>query len=77
MPSQHNSIKENVNGSKNTRMDLDDSQKNFDYRVDEIMFLGRYNACVQAILDLAAALRRPLRVIDVGGGANEHCKAFV
>ena len=68
MPSQHNSIKENVNGSKNTRMDLDDSQKNFDYRVDEIMFLGRYNACVQAILDLAAALKSPLRVIDVGGG---------
>ena len=68
MPSQHNSIKENVNGSKNTRMDLDDSQKNFDYRVDEIMFLGRYNACVQAILDLAAALKRPLRVIDGGGG---------
>ena len=68
MPSQYNSIKENVNGSKNTRMDLDDSQKNFDYRVDEIMFLGRYNACVQAILDLAAALKRPLRVIDVGGG---------
>lgn len=68
MPSQHNSLKKNVNGSKNTRMDFDDSQRNFDYRVDEIMFLGRYNACVQAILDLAVKLKRPVRVLDVGGG---------
>lgn len=70
MPSQHNSLKENVNGSKNTRMDFDDSQRNFDYRVDEIMFLGRYNACVQAILDLVAKLKRPVRVLDVGGGGG-------
>lgn len=77
MPSQHNSLKENVNGSKNTRMDFDDSQRNFDYRVDEIMFLGRYNACVQAILDLVAKLKRPVRVLDVGGGADEYCEAFV
>lgn len=76
MPSQHNSLKENVNGSKNTRMDFDDSQRNFDYRVDEIMFLGRYNACVQAILDLVAKLKRPVRVLDVGG-ADEYCEAFV
>ena len=68
MPSQHNTLKENVNNSKNTRMDFDDSQRNFDYRVDEIMFLGRYNACVQAILDLAVKLKRPVRVLDVGGG---------
>lgn len=63
MPSQHNTLKENVNNSKNTRMDFDD-------RVDEIMFLGRYNACVQAILDLAAKLKRPVRVLDVGGGGR-------
>ena len=70
MPSQHNTLKENVNNSKNTRMDFDDSQRNFDYRVDEIMFLGRYNACVQAILDLVAKLKRPVRVLDVGGGGR-------
>lgn len=77
MPSQHNTLKENKNGSKNTRMDLDHSQQSFDYRVDEIMFLGRYNAGVQAILDLANEMKRPLRILDVGGGTNEYCKTFV
>ena len=68
MASQRRTLKENVNDSKNTRMDLDYSQSHLDFRVDEIMFLGRYNTGVCAIIDLSKKLKRPIRVLDVGCG---------
>lgn len=65
MPSQRNVLKNNVNGSKNTRMDLDNSAKELDYRKDEIMFIGRYCKGAQAMVDLAKKLGRPIRVLDM------------
>lgn len=49
MPSQRSTLKTNVNNSKNTRMDLDYSAKDMDYRKDEIMFLSRYCKGVQVL----------------------------
>lgn len=69
MPSIHNDLKDkNVNGCKNTRMNMDYSAINYDYRKDEIMHLGRYFKAVASIRDLAHKLRRPLKVLDVGCG---------
>lgn len=76
MPSQHNRLTNNVNGSKNTRMDLDLSAQTLDYRCDEIMFIARYNTGAQAMKDLSKKLNRPIRVLDVGCGQMNTVRLF-
>ena len=76
MPSQRLELKDNVNGSKNTRMDLDESAKGMDYRKDEIMFIGRYCSGAQAMLDLSKTLCRPIRVLDIGCGQMNTLRLF-
>ena len=81
MASERNILKENVNDSRNTRMDLDDSAGKLDFRVDEIMFLGRYHKGAQTIQDLSKVLGRPIRVLDIGCGhmdtARTVYKAYI
>lgn len=76
MPSQRNTLKNNVNGSKNTRMDLDNSAKELDYRKDEIMFIGRYCKGAQTMMDLSKKLGRPIRVLDIGCGQMNTVRLF-
>lgn len=73
MASERNKIERNVNGSKNTRMNIDHASQTFAFRKDEIMHIGRYFSGAQTIVDLAKELDRPLRVLDIGCG--ELCTA--
>lgn len=69
MPSIHNDLKDaNKNGSKNTRMNMDFSPVNYDYRKDEIMHLARYFKAVSVIQEMSKNLGRPIKVLDVGCG---------
>lgn len=68
MPSERHKIKSNVNSSKNTRMNLDNSTENMDYRKDEFMHLGRYFKACQTMIDMSKELGRPVRVLDLGCG---------
>ena len=68
MPSERRTLKENVNDSKNTRMNLAESMDKFDLRKDEFMRLGRYFKACETMISLAKELGRPLRVLDIGCG---------
>lgn len=68
MPSERYKISQNVNDSKNTRMNLDASAKNMDYRKDEFMHLGRYFKACQTMIDMSKELGRPVKVLDLGCG---------
>lgn len=68
MPSERRTLKENVNDSKNTRMNLAESMDKFDLRKDEFMHLGRYFKACETMISLAKELGRPLRVLDIGCG---------
>lgn len=69
MPSQRNDLKlDNVNGSKNTRMDFSRLNDNMDYRKDEVMHIGRYTNAAGTMVDLSKKLKRPIRVLDIGCG---------
>lgn len=76
MPSQRNTIKSNVNNSKNTRMEMDASFANFDFRKDEIMHLGRYNNSANTMIQLSKQLKRPIRVLDIGCGEINTVRLF-
>ena len=76
MPSIRNNLIENVNGSKNTRMDLDKSAVELDYRKDEIMFIGRYHNGASTMIDLSKKLGRPIRVLDLGCGQMNTVRLF-
>ena len=68
MPSIRNNIKNNVNGSKNTRMNLNNAVEKANFRKDELMHIGRYIGACQTAIDLSAKLGRPVRVLDLGCG---------
>lgn len=68
MPSERRQLKENTNDSKNTRMNLEKSLKDFDLRKDEFMHLGRYFKACDTILQLSKTLGRPIKVLDLGCG---------
>lgn len=68
MASERRNLKNNVNGSKNTRMDVDAAISQMDVRKDELMHLGRYQKAVQTAMNLAKALGRPIRILDLGCG---------
>lgn len=76
MPSQRGTLETNVNNSKNTRMDLDYSAKDMDYRKDEIMFISRYCKGAQDIVGLSKKLGRPIRVLDIGCGQMNTARLF-
>ena len=77
MPSQRNDLKNmNVNSSKNTRMDIDQAEKDFDYRKDEIMHIARYVKGAQMMVDLAKQLGRPIKVLDIGCGQMNTVRLF-
>lgn len=81
MPSERRNIDNNANGSKNTRMDLDTAIGNMDIRKDELMHIARYQKFCKTVIDLAKALGRPVKVLDLGCGeiynARMLYKAFV
>ena len=68
MSSERRKLKNNVNESKNTRMDVDAAISQMDVRKDELMHLGRYQKAVQTAIGLAKTLGRPIRVLDLGCG---------
>lgn len=68
MASERRKLKNNVNDSKNTRMDVDSAISQMDVRKDELMHLGRYQKAVQTAMGLAKTLGRPIRVLDLGCG---------
>ncbi len=77
MPSQRNDIGYyNKNDSKNTRMDFERTGRNFDYRKDELMHIGRYSNGAQSMMDLSKKLKRPIRVLDVGCGEMNTVRLF-
>lgn len=77
MPSQRSDLRDkNINNSKNTRMDIDNSGKTLDYRKDEIMHIARYIKGAQTMVDLAKKLGRPIRVLDVGCGQMNTVRLF-
>ena len=77
MPSQRNDLKlDNINDSKNTRMDFRKQSYNMDYRKDEIMHIGRYWNGVKTMISLASELKRPVRVLDIGCGEMNTAKMF-
>ena len=77
MPSQRNHLGDfNVNDSKNTRMEMTNSFKDFDFRKDELMHLGRYQNSANTMVDLAKKLKRPIRVLDIGCGEMNTVRLF-
>jgi ubiquinone/menaquinone biosynthesis C-methylase UbiE len=68
MSSERSKLKENVNESKNTRMDVDSAISRMDVRKDELMHLGRYQKAVQTAVSLSKTLGRPIRILDLGCG---------
>ena len=77
MPSQRNNLGDfNVNGSKNTRMEMDNSFKDFDFRKDEVMHIGRYMNSAMTMTKISKSLRRPIRVLDIGCGEINTVRLF-
>jgi SAM-dependent methyltransferase len=77
MPSQRNSLGDfNVNGSKNTRMEMTKSFLDFDFRKDEIQHIGRYMNSANTMVSLAKQLGRPIRVLDIGCGEMNTVRLF-
>lgn len=68
MSSERRKLKNNVNDSKNTRMDVDAAISQMDVRKDELMHLGRYQKAVQTAINLSKTLGRPIRILDLGCG---------
>ena len=75
MPSQRYTI-ENVNGSKNTRMEMDKSFLDFDFRKDEVQHIARYMNSARTMVDLSKKLGRPIRVLDIGCGEMNTVRLF-
>ena len=77
MPSQRNNLNEfNVNDSKNTRMEMDKSFLDFDFRKDEVMHIARYMNSARTMSDLSKKLGRPIRVLDIGCGEMNTVRLF-
>lgn len=76
MASIRKTLENNVNGSKNTRMDVEHAIGRFDIRKDELMHMNRYLKAGDTIVKLAKALGRPLRVLDIGCGEIYVARTF-
>lgn len=61
-------LKENANDSKNTRMDILQSLRISDWRVDILAHLSRYGKIAELAIEEAKRIGRPLRTLDIGCG---------
>lgn len=67
MASERHKLQQNVNDSKNTRMDIEAALSQMDVRKDELMHLGRYQKAVQTAIELSKD-RGAISVLDLGCG---------
>ena len=67
MASERHKLQQNVNDSKNTRMDIDSALSQMDVRKDELMHLGRYQKAVQTAIELSKD-HGAIAVLDLGCG---------
>ena len=67
MSSQHATLSNNVNDSKNTRLTVTDIAIG-DARPDILAHLSRYNKIARLMIDESNRLKRPISVMDVGCG---------
>jgi SAM-dependent methyltransferase len=76
-----NKCANNINNSKNTRMDIQRSLEILDIRKDELMHINRYLRTGDVIKELATKLGRPLKILDIGCGeiyvARTFYKSFI
>ena len=68
MPSERSKLDNNINDSKNTRMDIVNSLQNMDFRKDELMHIGRYLKACHTAIALSKQLNRPIKILDLGCG---------
>ncbi len=68
MPSQRHKLKENLNDSKNTRMEISNLGRTMNYRPDELAHLSRYDLAVDWILRTKKERGEPLDLVEVGCG---------
>lgn len=76
MASERSKLDENINNSKNTRMNLVDSMRLMDLRKDELMHIGRYFKACQTAVNLSKELGRPIKVLDLGCGEAYSMRLF-
>ena len=76
MPSERSKLDNNVNDSKNTRMDIVNSLQNMDFRKDELMHIGRYLKACQTAITLSKQLNRPIKILDLGCGEAYSMRTF-
>jgi hypothetical protein len=68
MASIRRKLTENVNGSKNTRMDIATAGKFANYRPDELAHISRYCKIADYVLEEAKRLGRPIDCLEIGCG---------
>ena len=68
MASIRKKLQENVNDSKNTRMDLASAGVLGNWRPDELTHMSRYDKMVSMAIDESKRLGRPLRILEIGCG---------
>ncbi len=76
MASERSKLDENINNSKNTRMNLEESMKFMDFRKDELMHIGRYFKACKTAIELSKKLERPIRILDLGCGEIYSMRLF-
>jgi len=68
MASIRRKLKENINDSKNTRMDLASAGVLGNWRPDELTHMSRYDKMVTMAIEESKALGRPIRILEIGCG---------
>lgn len=68
MPSIRKKLKENINSSKNTRMDIMGAGIFADWRPDILAHISRYEKIASLAINEAQSLKRPINLLEVGCG---------
>lgn len=68
MPSIRKRLSENINDSKNTRMDILGAGIRANWRPDELAHMSRFDKIACLIMEEAERLGRPLNLLEVGCG---------
>ena len=63
MSSTRNTLENNVNGSKNTRLNI-----NLELKADQLAHLSRYDAIIKQIKLESRRLGRPIDIVEIGAG---------
>lgn len=66
--SQRYKLEENINSSKNTRLDVGKEFARGRFSRDEMAHVSRYLFIGEKIIDIAKELKRPLKILDIGCG---------